>query len=542
MSQESRGQPLEAQAAALLKELRSRYRVLADHVWSLSIESDLTTDFFEESLAANSKNLDSLRAIEADLESLNGGISGISGAAGEADARLEAAESSVGSARGAVEDGTKALADMDSRFELFISMFRRVAESADRIEEALQSIEEIAELTNLLALNAAIEAARAGVHGRGFKVVATEVKALAAKSRALTDTAAGLLKGLRAGMGSADEGLAAMAQGKAELSRRMAHARDELGSGASAVAGAASNMRSIRGALEGQKESSGRIARSMTALSEAARLLNDNSALVRGNLERQKASSEAVQSAAGAVKTEINHMATSFADLFGSRACGETIPIAHDVSYPPWVHIQGGQSAGKAIDTARRALEAAGLVPEFHPGQFFEALSDLLAGKVRVVANVGWPNQGLADKPVIPTRPFGVFRPAVFAHTSRTASFRGLPDLSGRRVAAQEGSYVVDCLRGTGCEVVTTANDLEAFAAVIWERADCAITERLVGAYLSENYFSGTVKACFETGHELSVVYLLSRGDEALRDAFDKGLAVLGTSRAAEELAGRERP
>jgi len=511
-------------AAARLKDLRIRYRALADHVWSLSIESDLTTDFFQENLAANSENLKAFRAIESDLESLDGGISGISGAAGEADTRLQSADASVASAREAMEAGAGALSDMDTRFDLFVSVFRRVAESADRIEEALRSIEEISELTNLLALNAAIEAARAGVHGKGFKVVATEVKSLAAKSRTLTDTAASLLKELRGGMGNADEGLAAISRGKSELTRRMGHAREELGTGADAVSGAAVNMRAIREALSGQTESSGRIARSMTALSEAARLLNDNSAMVRGNLERERTSSGAVQAAAGMLKAEINQLAASFSVLFGSQACGETVPIAHDVSYPPWVHIQGGQSAGKAIDTARKALEAAGLVPEFHPVQFFQALADLLAGKVRVVANVGWPNQGLADKPVIPTLPFGAFRPAVFAQESRAASLRGLGDLAGLRVAAQEGSYVLDCLRGTGCEVVVTANDLESFAAVIWERVDCAITERLVGAFLSEHYFSGTMKACFETGHELSVVYLLARGDEALRDAFDAGL------------------
>ena len=524
MSQEPGGSSDTAQVISFLQELRVRYRVLDDHMWSLAIESDLTTDFFEESLAANTKNLDSLRAIEADLESLNGGISDISGAVGEADSHLQAAELSVGSARGAVEDGTRSLVDMDSRFELFVDIFHRVSESMDRIEEVLRSIEEISELTNLLALNAAIEAARAGIHGRGFKVVAGEVKSLAAKSRALTESAANLLKDLRVGMKSADTGLSAIAQGKAELSWRMSHARDELNEGSGAVTGAASNMRSIRAALDGQKASSERIARSMTELSEAARLLNDNSALVRGNLNRQKSSSEAVQTAAGLVKTEINLLSDSLGSILGVNSTGQSVIIAHDVSYPPWVYIQQGQSAGTAIETARRVLEAAGYVPEFHPGQFFGALKDLLDGKVRVLANVGWPNQGLEGKPVIPTRPFGAFRPAVFAHEFKATLFKDLPDLSGRKVAAQEGSYVLDCLKGTGCEVVLTANDLEAFAAVIWERADCAITEQLVGAYLSEHYFPGTVKACFETGHELSVVYLLARGDEALRDIFNAGL------------------
>ena len=105
--------------------------------------------------------------------------------------------------RKAVTDTIEVLNIAKERSDKVAENIVALAEKTQAIGEIIATVSEIAEQTNLLSLNAAIEASRAGEHGRGFTVVATEVKALAEQSKKATGQVRSILESIQKAISTA---------------------------------------------------------------------------------------------------------------------------------------------------------------------------------------------------------------------------------------------------------------------------------------------------------------------------------------------------
>ncbi|MBR9859081.1 MAG: methyl-accepting chemotaxis protein, partial [Gammaproteobacteria bacterium] len=142
------------------------------------------------------------------------------------------------------------------------------------IGSILDVIKGVAEQTNLLALNAAIEAARAGEQGRGFAVVADEVRALAQRTQQATAEIETLIRGLQ---GKAQESVVMMKESTEVVARTVTIA-NEAGASIEAIARSVSDIQQMNSQIATASEQQSSVAEEINRSVFSIRELSDHSA------------------------------------------------------------------------------------------------------------------------------------------------------------------------------------------------------------------------------------------------------------------------
>ncbi len=267
---------------SLMEKIQNSIQQVNDASTQLATTSEETSVITEQTNKIVQNQLMETTQVATAMNEMSATVQEVANSTSNASETAAMANSEATAGQQAMEQTIVQIRQLALDVESTSNVIKTLEKNSDEINSVLDVIKSIAEQTNLLALNAAIEAARAGEQGRGFAVVADEVRTLASRTQASTEEINQMIEKLQSGTRQA---VATM-----DKSREKAHAVAEQASNTG------SSLVSIVEAIGQITDMSAQIASASEEQSAVAEEINRNVVQINDMTE---------QSAAGAQQTSV---------------------------------------------------------------------------------------------------------------------------------------------------------------------------------------------------------------------------------------------
>ena len=282
-----------------MDRLHAIISLVASNTEELSIASGKVSSSAEELSAGAREQTNQTMQVSQAIEEMAKTIIETSKNTGEAASKAQEASDQSQKGSKLADDASQGMEEIVYSAKISTHNINSLSEKANAIGEIIKVIDDIADQTNLLALNAAIEAARAGEQGRGFAVVADEVRKLADRTTKATKEIAETIKGIQEDVSSA--------------SAQMIESGEKVDKGKELVRQTNDSLNEIYAAIETVQEMMGQVAAASEQQSVAAGQISG----IIENTERISRESEIGTEQAASVAEQLSRQTEELRKLVG---------------------------------------------------------------------------------------------------------------------------------------------------------------------------------------------------------------------------------